>query len=143
MTDETFKAICDDIATTTTSIEVLSRQHGVNPSTFYRRLQASDESYEYYARAKRFQMEIMAEEILLISDDSSKDKKTITTRSGEKVVVDHENIQRSKLMVDTRKFLMSQLAPMVFGSRQNVNVTSEINYPSWWSEIKKNDKPEP
>ena len=140
MTDETFKAICDEIAVTTTAIKQLTAEHGVDASTFYRRLQSSDESYEYYAKAKRFQMELMAEEILLISDDSSKDKKTITTKNGERVIVDHENIQRSKLMVDTRKFLMAKLAPMVYGERQNLNVTSEINYPSWWNEFKNKEQ---
>lgn len=58
-------------------------------------------------------MEAMAEEILEIADDGLNDFKQVDGRQ----VVDQENINRSRLRVDTRKWLMSKLAPKKYGDR--------------------------
>ena len=72
---------------------------------------------DMYARAREAQAEYMADEILEIADDSSHDVKTIE-RKGELVeVVDHDVVQRSKLRVDTRKWLLSKLAPRKYGDK--------------------------
>ena len=80
-----------------------------------------------YARAREAQAEHWAEEILEIADDSSRDVKTIE-RKGELVeVVDHDVVQRSKLRVDTRKWLLSKLAPRKYGDK--VELGSDPNKP--------------
>ncbi len=59
-------------------------------------------------------MEALAEEILEIADDGSND--TYETEDGhEKVNTDV--INRSRLRVDTRKWLMSKLAPKKYGDK--------------------------
>jgi len=59
-------------------------------------------------------MEALAEEILEIADDGRND--TYETEDGaEKVNTDV--INRSRLRVDTRKWLMSKLAPKKFGEK--------------------------
>lgn len=72
---------------------------------------------ERYARAREAQMERFAEEILEISDDGTND--WMKRKVGDEVidVVDHEHIQRSKLRVDSRKWLMSKIAPKRYGEK--------------------------
>src|SRR5262245_36300272 len=55
---------------------------------------------ERYKRAQQVRANILADEIIAISDDGSLDY-VATEDGGERV--DHEHIQRSKLRVDTRK----------------------------------------
>jgi transposase-like protein len=66
-----------------------------------------------YARARELQADRFAEELLEIADDTSHD---VVERNGE-LVVDHEHIQRSKLRVDTRKWLMARMAPRKWGDK--------------------------
>lgn len=63
--------------------------------------------------------ERMAEEIQEISDDGSNDW---MEREGI-TVADHEHIQRSKLRVDSRKWLLSKMMPKKYGDRVSAEVT--------------------
>lgn len=72
---------------------------------------------DQYAQAREAQADKLVDEILEIADDSSLDKKTVETDHGEVEVVDHENIQRSRLRVDARKWAASKLAPKKYGDR--------------------------
>lgn len=72
-----------------------------------------------YARAKEQQMELMAEQLLEIADDGLND----TVDRDGRTVVDQEHINRSRLRVDTRKWLMSKLAPKKFGDKIQQELT--------------------
>ena len=58
-------------------------------------------------------LEAWADEIVEISDESNRD--TVLTESGEHP--DNEWISRSKLRVDTRKWLLSKLMPKKYGDK--------------------------
>lgn len=85
---------------------------------------------DQYVRAREAQADHFAEEILEISDDGTND--WMVRQSGEDVieVPNHEHISRSKLRVDSRKWLMSKLAPKKYGDKLDVehggNITVEI-----------------
>lgn len=66
-----------------------------------------------YARARAVGYEKLADELLEISDDSSSD--TISTEQGERP--NSEWISRSRLRVDTRKWLLSKMLPKVYGDK--------------------------
>ena len=70
-----------------------------------------------YARARDEQADFYAEEIIEIADDSSNDTKKITKGDKEIEVVSHENVNRSKLRVDARKWIASKLKPKKYGDR--------------------------
>lgn len=75
---------------------------------------------EQYARAKQESADAMAEEILDIADDGTNDWMEIK-RGGETVEVpNNEVLQRSKLRVDTRKWLMSKMKPKKYGEKIDV-----------------------
>lgn len=67
----------------------------------------------------------MADEMLEIADDSSRDY--VATENG--LVLDPENVQRSKLRVHARQWLMGRLLPRVFGDRVTQEVTGKDGGP--------------
>jgi len=79
-----------------------------------------------YARAKEEQADYLADEMLDIADDRSEDEIFIEAddASGKtaKRVCNKEFINRSRLRVDTRKWLASKLKPKKYGEK--VDVTS-------------------
>ncbi len=71
-----------------------------------------------YARGVELRAMRWAEEALEIADDGTNDwVKRHTEDDGTKVVCDHEHIQRSRLRVDTRKWLLSKVLPKVYGDK--------------------------
>lgn len=82
---------------------------------------------EQYTRAREAQMEAMADEIVDIADDGTNDYVTKTRPDGsEYEAFDAEHVQRSKLRVDTRKWLMSKLAPKKYGEKLDLNVGGSL-----------------
>ena len=67
-----------------------------------------------YARARDIQTDLIAEEILDISDDSSRD--WVTDQDGNRVV-DHDHISRTRLRVDSRKWMAGKLKPKKYGEK--------------------------
>lgn len=73
-----------------------------------------------YQRAYRLGLDEMADELLEIADDGARDYKA---GPDGREVPDHDHIQRSKLRVDTRKWLLSKRLPKEFGDRIDVNAS--------------------
>tara|TARA_R110000868_G_scaffold335547_1_gene596431 strand:+ start:14774 stop:15244 length:471 start_codon:yes stop_codon:yes gene_type:complete len=73
-----------------------------------------------YAQAKIEQADILAEECLEIADDSSGD---VTYDKDGEVTCNTEFIARSRLRVDTRKWLAAKLLPRQYGdpTKNDVN----------------------
>ncbi|HLX54645.1 MAG TPA: hypothetical protein VKR58_11920 [Aquella sp.] len=79
---------------------------------------------ELYKIAKCNQVELLIDEILDIADDTLHD--TRVNLSG-KELANSEWINRSKLRVDTRKWIAGKLAPRLYGEKQEVKQESTIN----------------
>jgi len=92
-------------------------QDGTMPgqTTVYRWLAdpARAEFREQYARAREAQAEHYAEEILEISDETRGDVEIV----DGKIKHVPDNVQRSRLRVDTRKWLMAKLLPKKYGDK--------------------------
>lgn len=87
-------------------------------SSIFKWIREHEEFSKQYARATEERTEALAEEILDISDDGRNDWMTITTKGGfEKEVANNEVLQRSRLRVDTRKWLMSKMKPKKYGDK--------------------------
>src|SRR5260370_4034562 len=72
----------------------------------------NDDFRDQYARAREEQADKIFREIIEIADDASGDY--VTTSDGKRIV-DHENIQRSRLRVDASKWTAARLAPKKYG----------------------------
>lgn len=140
-TQEIANEICLMIATSNKGIHSISKMKGM-PSypVVWGWLNDTTKDFSIlYARAKKEQQEFLAEEIIDISDDSSGD--ILHTEKGE--IENKEFVSRSRLKVDTRKWLMSKLAPKKYGDKLDVTTNGEnINAPIIidWSEDKKQDE---
>ncbi len=69
---------------------------------------------DQYAHARAMQADALFDEALEIADDASDDW---TADKDGKKTVDHENIQRSRLRVDTRKGAAGKMAPKRYGDK--------------------------
>jgi hypothetical protein len=71
---------------------------------------------EQFELARTVGLLSMAEEMLEIADDGSKDWGTREGRRGEKVrILDYEHVERAKLRIETRKWLLTKALPKLFG----------------------------
>ena len=70
-----------------------------------------------YALARKAQAEHWADEIMDIADDGTNDYVERQTRQGAIIVADNEHINRSRLRVDSRKWMLSKVLPRVYGDR--------------------------
>jgi len=80
----------------------------------YRWLAVNASFRELYARAREDQADTLADEIVDIADDGSRDYVKDAT---DKIVVDHDHIARSRLRVDARKWVAAKLKPKKYGDR--------------------------
>ena len=76
---------------------------------------------EQYTYAQECRAEYWAEEILEISDDSENDTSIVGEGDEAKAVTNKEVVARSRLRVDTRKWLMSKLKSKKYGEKLDVN----------------------
>lgn len=84
---------------------------------------------EQYSRARIIQAHCLADDILAICDDGSRDTITRYREDGtEYDAIDHEHINRSRLRVDTRKWYLSKVLPKLYGDRIEVNSTGEVTH---------------
>jgi hypothetical protein len=91
-------------------------------------LQENEDFRNQYAHARELQVQHMADEILEIANDGRndwmirQDEKT----GKESLVPNYDNVQRSRLRVDTYKWLLSKLAPKRFGDKLEVEHTEDV-----------------
>jgi hypothetical protein len=115
--------ICRKVATTTDGLrKICARLPELpHPDTIREWRLDYPEFSAQYAEAKRIQADLLAEEILDISDDDSRDE--IIDDSGN-TKVNSEYVQRSRLRVDSRKWIAAKLMPKVYGEKiQNEVIT--------------------
>lgn len=117
-TPELAGAICDHLADGKSMRQIEQLPGMPSARTVYRWLDQHDSFRQQYARARESQMEDLLEEILEIADDASND--TIQTPEGPRPNL--ANINRARLRIDARKWVMSKLAPKKYGDR--VDLTS-------------------
>jgi hypothetical protein len=72
---------------------------------------------DQYAIARRLGYEKRADELLEIADDASAD--WIETENGHRIL-DNVRVNRARLMIDTRKWLLSMVLPKVYGDHVTV-----------------------
>lgn len=71
-----------------------------------------------YAKAKQEQVETLMDDCIDIADDNSRDDIIRMNKDGEEYeVCNTEWINRSRLRIDTRKFLAQKLAPRIYGDK--------------------------
>ena len=107
---ETLRAVCRDLEMSESTVRnwVLDNVNGFAAQ---------------YARARELQIEAWGDELREVADDGSNDWMTIQ-RGGESVEVENrEVVNRSRLRVDTLKWLMSKIAHKKYGDKVQQEIT--------------------
>lgn len=112
-TAELAHAICAELASGKPLVKICRADEFPGLTTVYRWLSENAEFREMYARAREDQADTLADEIIEISDDGSND--TYQTEDGEQV--NHDVIARSRLRVDSRKWVAAKLRPRKYGEK--------------------------
>ena len=90
------------------------KEAGVAPPTFIRWCDEDPKLAEQYAISRMKLMDMIAEEIIEISDELPP-----MTANGS---LDSAGVNHQRLRVDSRKWLLSKLAPKKYGERQTVDM---------------------
>ncbi len=113
MDEQTFDAIMADIADGQ-PMRQAAENAGVSRRAAWYAINSCDEWLHKYARAKDSMIEAMSDDMLAIADARETD--VMVTEDGQRVI-DNEAVQRARLRVDSRKWLLSKLAPKRYGDR--------------------------
>ncbi len=126
---EVIESLCDKIATSGEGLKKICESNPNFPAfrTVFTWLNDADkkEFQHKYARAREAQAYLLADEIIDIADDSTND-----TQLDELGIplINHDNIQRSRLRVDARKWKASKLAPKKYGEKMEVENTGTLKF---------------
>jgi len=103
--------ICSEIASGRSLRSICDDEGMADKSTVFRWLSRHETFRDQYARAQEDRTAALAEDILEIADqyDNLQDK------------LDTEHIQRAKLRIDARKWLMSKMAPKRYGDKAEID----------------------
>ncbi|WP_292213135.1 terminase small subunit protein [Mesorhizobium sp.] len=125
--DEIAARICEELIEGKSLRKICEAEDMPAASTVFLWLSRFPTFSEQYTRAREAQMEAMADDIVDIADDGTNDYVTKTNGDGSTYeAFDSEHVQRSKLRVDTRKWLMGKLAPKKYGDKLDLNVGGSL-----------------
>jgi hypothetical protein len=110
--------ICERLATSNVSLRKICEEDGVPSISSVMRWLAENEAFRaQYAHAREAQADFLAEEIIEIADDSSRDTIAIEKNGQTIEIEDKEWTSRAKLRVDARKWIASKLKPKKYGDK--------------------------
>lgn len=108
-----FNAVIDNISNGKSLRATCRMENMPVEATFYKWMKKDQKRLKQYACACELRADMVFDEILEIADDSSGDERL--TDNG--VALNSEFVQRSKLKVDARKWVISKMNPKKYGDR--------------------------
>lgn len=118
--------ICDEIAAGRTLPSILRDEGMPDMRWVFTQIKGDESFYQSYTRAREARTELWAEGLIEIADDGRND--TYVDEDGIQRV-DHDHVARSRLRVDTRKWLASKLLPKTYGDKVTTEVTGSDGGP--------------
>lgn len=124
--DELALRICERIVEGE-SLRAICREEGMpSQSMVFRWLEANQAFREQYARARDLQADTFADELTEIADNATNDWMERNGQEDKGWQANGENIQRSRVRIDTRKWIASKLKPKKYGDSQSIEHSGEI-----------------
>lgn len=118
------RAICMRLSAGESLRKICARKYYPSRYAVFRWLQSNEEFRNHYAWAREMQSEHYADDIIDIADNSEHD--TIEGPNGDKKI-NSEYVQRSRLRVDTRKWVMERMSPKKYGVKQGVEHSGVVH----------------
>ena len=134
-TQEIADSICSDLAEGK-SLRTVCKGDGMpSTQTVFRWIRQFPEFRDQYARAKEESADAMAEDILDIADSSSNDWMEVHDKENVGYRLNGDAINRSRLRVDTRKWIASKLKPKRYGDKVQTELTGANGGPVEVAEV--------
>lgn len=116
--------VCERIANGE-SLRRICKDEGMPSMTTVLKWLGNDEQFALqYARAREIQAEGFFDEIADIADNASNDWMETCDPDNPGYRLNGEHIQRSKLRVDARKWMLAKMLPKKYGDKQQIDHTS-------------------
>jgi hypothetical protein len=125
--DELAQKICDMLASGMSLREICRKDDKPNKSTVLRWLANNEQFRAQYARAREEQADAYADEIIEIADNASNDWMERNDDDNPGWQANHDHINRSRLRIDSRKWVASKLAPKKYGDKMDLNVAGKLD----------------
>lgn len=119
-TQEIADLICERIADGESLRSICAEEEMPDKSTVFRWLEALPDFATKYARAREFQADSMADDIVDIADTPQIGVKTKTNEKGEVETTEGDMIEHRKLRIAARQWTAEKLRPKKYGSRTNM-----------------------
>lgn len=113
--------ICDWIESGKSLRWCLTQEGTPSSREFYEWIDESEDFRKQYARATTIRADLVFDDILDIADSQEGD--VIIVDGQEKV--NHDNINRARLRVDARKWMLSKMLPKKYGERLGLDHTGK------------------
>lgn len=117
LTPELTDEICGRISGGDSVRTICDAQDMPAKATIFRWLRDHEQFRDQYELACKARCEALGEDLLEIADDGSNDWMVRNDENNPGWVANGEHIQRSRLRVDTRKWILSRLLPKKYGDR--------------------------
>lgn len=124
-TQDLADSICEELSAGVSLRTVCSVDGMPSAKSVFRWLRIYPEFRQQYTIAKEESTDALAEEIIDISDDGTNDYMTITKGNHSYNVEDREVTNRSRLRVDTRKWIMSKMKPKKYGDKLDMTTNGK------------------
>ena len=123
--------ICKLIAEGEKVVDVCKRKGMPSVGTVFRWMHDKEGFREMYDRAREERAHRIFDDMLEIADDGTNDYVEKFNKNGESMgpQLDSEHVQRSRLRIETRKWIVSKLCPKQFGDRQQMALTGPEDGP--------------
>lgn len=130
-TQEKADEICVRLAEGESLRTICSDEYMPARSTVFMWLLKHQEFADQYTRARELQADTMVDEIPDIADDGSNDWMERLDDEGRKIgwQVNGENIQRSRVRIDARKWVAGKLRPKKYGERVDHTLAGDPENP--------------
>lgn len=119
-TQELADRVCEEISMGYSMRTVCKADDMPDARTIFKWLREKPEFNQQYVKATEERTEAMAEDLLDIADDGSNDLMAIQKGNQNYEIENKEVTNRSKLRVDTRKWLMSKMKAKKYGDKLDV-----------------------
>lgn len=126
-TQEIADKICERLADGESLRSICEAEEMPSKTTVFRWLNANPDFRDQYARAREVQADTLFDDILDIADNARNDWMERRGEDDAGWQVNGENIRRSQVRIEARKWMAGKLRPKVYGDKIDVNHSGELS----------------
>ena len=109
------------------TLREIAEELNINRCTILSWVHQNEDFAKKYRIARQMQAECLVDDIMTIANDGTNDYMERETKTGgTEMVINSEHIQRSRLRIDSIKWVAGKFAPRVYGDRVDVNHTGGV-----------------